>query len=154
MILARVPVPVVFEDITLILYILGGIILVPGLFALLVAIVTNRKAEKDTRSLFKPFISGIGGGVLIALIVSSLAYAAMPYLTSKQAFTDVSNYYETNITTEDSTMPVKLFETSPLPEPKKVNVYRVPGGNPRACTIGYTVDEDYVLYCDGNEFRG
>lgn len=152
MILSRVPVPVAFDDLLMVGYILVGIVLVPAFLALIVAIVLNRKADKSTRSYFKPFVSGLGTGVLLAALAGTLAYATVPYLKAKDAFTAVSDYYDTNITTEGSRLPVYLHEGSERPEPIPATVYRVAGGNPESCSIYINPDDEYVLYCDGKEF--
>lgn len=152
MILSRVPVPVAFDNLLMVGYILIAIILIPAFFSLLVALILNRKAEKETRSYFKPFVSGLGSGLLLAVLAATLAYATVPYLKAKEAFTAVSDYYDTNIITDGSRLPVYLHENSERPDPIPATVYRVAGGNPESCSIYIDPNDEYVLYCDGREF--
>ena len=150
--IARVAVPVVFEDIEFILIIAGLVIFLPTVFSFFASLIFNRKTEKSQRSYLKPALSGFFSGILLLVIGGSLAYATFPYLAGKEAFDEVSDYYEVNMVTEGSTLPVLLYEEAEPHPPTPVRVYTTPGGNSNSCLVyqqnnSTSENLEYVLYC-------
>lgn len=150
--LGRVPIPVAFEDLTTVGLILAGLVVVPALLTLILAALANKKAAKGTKSLLKPFISGLISGLLLSLTVGVVGYTAIPYLKQKEAYEAVSDYYNTNIAVDGSRLPVRLLEEDKTIEPTPVTVYRVPGGNSEECIVYGSTEIEYLLYCNDKEF--
>lgn len=148
----RVPVPVAFEDPMLVAIIAVVVVFAPALLGLVVALVNNRKADRATRSYVKPMLAGLGSGLLVALVLGSLAYAAVPYFKQKEAFNQVAEYYDTNIDVEGRRLPVMLYPQADVESPIPVDVYRVAGGNAENCWVylqstGPNDSLEYALYC-------
>lgn len=155
MLITRVDVPIVFDNIPLLILIALGIIILPAIFTLILAIIANRKAAAGTTSYLKPFLSSIGGGLVGAVILGTIAYAAVPFFYERQAFHEVAEYYDVEFVRSGQRLPVLVYEGDTVENPTPMGIQTTKGANIYDCEV-YAQDTSskleaanlqYVLYC-------
>lgn len=145
----RVPVPVAFPDTQFLVLIGLAILIIPPLFFTVANLISSRRSKEEgtKKGTGSAFVSGLVSGVLLLLVIGSMAWALTPYLKGKEAFADLKDYYQTNIVIPKSVLPVAKFkEDLTKIEPFEVTVYRVAGGSSQTCEV-YVQDATYVMYC-------